>query len=200
MVASKSMEDLRASVRAELPELAEVSDSDLRDKVVEAWATALFDSSFNAISEMKASGNPDTRAITVGTQADHMRGVARISMRVTEELNDLFPDLKINRDIAVAGALVHDVGKPWEFDPVNQARWQASPRTTGFPSMRHPPRGLHVCLNAGLPEEIAHIACCHSGEGQLVVRSLEATVVHYADYTFWNTLSAAGLMDDGKQE
>lgn len=197
---SKVTEALREGVRKELPEIAEIKDAALRDLVVEAWATALADSSFTAISEIPPSGNPDTRQMTTGTQADHMRGVCRLAMRIADELKDMFPALSVKRDILVAGALCHDVGKPWEFDPVNQTRWRADPHATGFPSIRHPPRGVHVCLTVGLPEEVAHIAGCHSGEGNLVVRSLEATIVHHADYTFWHVLAAGGIMDDGKAE
>lgn len=197
---TKVTEKLRARVRKELPEIAEIRKKGLRDKVVEAWATALADSSFKAIGDIPPSGNPDTRQIKSGTQTDHMRGVARLAMRIADELKDMFPDLPVDRDVLVAGALCHDVGKPWEFDPKNQARWKATPHATGWPSIRHPPRGVHVCLSVGLPEEVAHIAGCHSGEGELVTRSLEATIVHHADYTFWNVLGAGGLMDDGKKE
>ena len=52
--------ELRAMVRRELPEVSEIQDSDLREKVIEVWALAISESSFNAISEIKASGNPDT--------------------------------------------------------------------------------------------------------------------------------------------
>ena len=38
------------------------------------------------------------------------------------------------------------------------------------------------------------MAGAHSGEGELVVRSLENTVVHHADYAFWGTLEAGGLL------
>jgi hypothetical protein len=34
----------------------------------------------------------------------------------------------------------------------------------------------------------------HSGEGELLVRSLECMIVHQADYTFWNTLLAGGQL------
>jgi len=49
-------------------------------------------------------------------------------------------------------------------------------------------------LTVGLPEEIAHIAMAHSGEGELLLRSLECMIVHQADYTFWNTLLAGGQL------
>ena len=185
---------LRAKVREELPEVEEISNPQLRKKVVEAWATSLGGSSFGAISEIRPSGNPDTPPLKTGTQTDHIRGVTRLAIAIVNEMTAMFPDLKINRDVLIAGALCHDVGKPWEFDPENQARWKAAPRAAGLPSIRHPAYGVHICLSVGLPEAVAHMAAAHSGEGELVVRSLENTVVHHADYAFWGTLEAGGLL------
>ena len=50
-------------------------------------------------------------------------------------------------------------------------------------------------VSEGLPEAVAHMAGCHSGEGELVVRSLENTVVHHADYAFWRSLDAGGMLE-----
>ena len=187
---------LRKKVREELPEVDQIADSELREKVVEAWVTALGRSSFGAIAEIRPSGNPNTPPLKVGTQADHIRGVTRLAMAIADEMTAMFPDLKVNRDLLIAGALCHDVGKPWEFDPENQARWKGAPRAAGWPSIRHPAYGVHVCLSVGLPEEVAHMAAAHSGEGELVVRSLENTIVHHADYAFWGTLEAGGLLHE----
>ena len=187
---------LREKVRTELPEIEEISDLKLREQVVEAWATALDGSSFDAISEIRPSGNPNTPPLKEGTQADHLRGVARLAMKMADELTALFPSLEVNRDILIAGALCHDLGKPWEFDPENQVRWQNAPRSAGWPSIRHPGYGVHICLNVGLPEEVAHIAGGHSGEGELVIRSLENTIVHHADHAFWRILDAGGLLEN----
>ena len=186
---------LRTKVRKELPEIEKIADPQLREKVVEAWATALDGSSFGAISEIRPSGNPNTPPLTEGTQADHLRGVARLAMRMADEMTAMFPGLKVDRDILIAGALCHDLGKPWEFDPENQTRWEKSPRASGWPSIRHPGYGVHVCLTVGLPEEVAHIAGGHSGEGELVIRSLENTIVNHADHAFWRILDAGGLLE-----
>ncbi|MBM4438384.1 MAG: HD domain-containing protein [Actinobacteria bacterium] len=186
---------MRAKVRSELPEVHAIADPELRAKVVEAWAFALAGSGFQAIAEIRASGNPDTPALLRGTQADHIRGVAKLALAIADQLGELFPELPVNRDVLIAGALCHDVGKPWEFAPSNQARWKAAPRTAGRPSIRHPAYGVHVCLTVGLPEAVAHMAGAHSGEGELVVRSLENTIVHHADYAFWRVLEAGGLLE-----
>jgi hypothetical protein len=59
-----------------------------------------------------------------------------------------------------------------------------------MPSLRHPGYGIHICLTMGLPEEVAHMAAAHSGEGELLTRSLENTILHRADYTFWRVVEA----------
>lgn len=185
---------LRSQVRQELPEVGLISDPDLQRRVVEAWAFALAGSSFKSIREIPPAGNPGTNEATRGDQTDHLRGVTRIALQVADEFIAKYPELEINRDTVIAGGLVHDVGKAWEFDPVNRARWKASQKRLGKPSIRHPAYGAHICLTVGLPEEIAHIAMAHSGEGELLVRSVENTIVHHADYTFWYVLLAGGMI------
>jgi putative nucleotidyltransferase with HDIG domain len=191
---AKVTDELRARVRAELPEVDEIRDPELAGKVVEAWALALASSSFRAIAEIEPSGNPGVNTLRRGRQTDHIRGVTRMALALADALRGQFPELKVDRDLLIAGALCHDVGKPWEFDPENRRRWESRPRAAGLPSIRHPAFGVHVCLTAGLPEAVAHCAAAHSGEGELLVRSLENTIVHHADYAFWAICRAADLL------
>ena len=185
---------LREQVLAELPELNEIADAQLRALAVEAWAFAISKSSFSAIRDIPPAGNPDTNVAMRGDQTDHLRGVTRLAIGIAKEMQSAYPELAISMDLVIAGGLLHDVGKAWEFDPVNRVRWKEEQRRFGKPSIRHPAYGAHICLTAGLPEEVAHIAMAHSGEGELLVRSLECMIVHQADYTFWNTLLAGGQL------
>ena len=187
-------DEMRARVHDELPEVDQISDPDLRDRVVEAWALALAQSSFGAISEIEPSGNPGQNTLKKGAQTDHIRGVTRLAMAMAEEMSARFPDLVIERDILIAGGLCHDIGKPFEFDPENRRRWEAKPRQAGLPAIRHPAFGVHICLSVGLPEEVAHCAAAHSGEGELLTRSLENTIIHHADYAFWAIAHAGDLL------
>jgi putative nucleotidyltransferase with HDIG domain len=185
---------LRLQVREELPEVAQISDRALQEKAVEAWAFALAHSSYKSIRDIPPAGNPDVNEAKRGDQTDHLRGVTRLAIGIAREMGTAYPELEIDMDVIVAGGLLHDVGKAWEFDPINRKRWNASQKRFGRPSIRHPAYGAHICLTVGLPEEIAHIAMAHSGEGELLVRSLECMIVHQADYTFWNTLLAGGQL------
>ena len=197
----KVTNELRDRIRDELlPELDEIKDPDLRAKVVEAWAVAIAHSSFNAIGDLRASGKWNTDRLERGTQATHLRGVASVSMGIADAVMAQFPDLPLDRDILVAGALCHDVGKAYEFDPVKRRKRKNSPSKAGWPIIRHTQYGLHICLSVGLPEEVAHIAIGHSYEGEVLARSPECTVVHYADAAYWQTVRSSGLMVDDFDE
>ena len=190
-----SMEELRQGVCEDLPEVNEIRDEDLRVKVIEAWAFALSQSEFTRIAQIKGSGVPDSPALKDGTQADHLRGVARMAHGLADGLEAVHGDIGIDRDLLWACALCHDVGKPFEFSPRNQARWQNDMGAAGFPSIRHSVYGVHVALTVGLPEAVAHTAGAHSAEGELIKRSLENTLVNSADHAYWAAMERAGQLE-----
>ena len=189
-----TLDRLRQGVIASLPEAQQIGDAALRERVIEAWALALSRSEFQRIEEIPASGNPDTPALTRGTQADHIRGVARLALAIAETLEAQLGPLGIDRDLLLAAALCHDVGKPFEFSRRNQERWRNDPSVSGHPALRHTLYGVHVALTVGLPEEVAHVAGTHSAEGQFVTRSLINRIVYHADHAFWDVLGGAGLL------
>ena len=96
----------------------------------------------------------------------------------------------LDRDMLIACALLHDVGKPYEYNPENRARWAANYKFTGAPNARHPAHGTYIAITCGLPEEVVHVCACHSPEGRFVTRSAYATLVHYADDGSWFSLAS----------
>jgi 23S rRNA maturation-related 3'-5' exoribonuclease YhaM len=117
---------LRRQVREELPEITEIGDAGLRDKVTEAWAVALAHSSFSSIRDIPPAGNPDVNEARRGDQTDHLRGVTRLAAGSTREMGAAYPELAIDMDIVIAGGLLHDVGKAWEFNAVEDGRRRPS--------------------------------------------------------------------------
>lgn len=191
-----TMEELRANVRRNLPEVGEIRDAELREKVVNAWALALSETEFTSIDDIPAQAAPEHPLFREGqgTQSGHFRAVARMAQGIADGIQAIHPTVKIDRDLLWACGLCHDLGKPYEMSPSNQARWKSDVAASGYPAIRHPGYGVHVALMAGLPEVVAHTAGCHSGEGELVRRSLLTTVVHFADYCYWHVMDRAGLL------
>ena len=115
------------------PEINDIKDAELRAKVIEGWAFSLAGSSYQRISDMPGEGNPDVLVLKRGNQSDHLRGVAHFAMKLVEEFETSHPEVRVDRDIVLAGALCHDIGKPYEFDPVNRKRWAEDPSRAGDP-------------------------------------------------------------------
>src|SRR5215207_5085536 len=98
-----TVEELRAGVRTSLPEIEQITDAELRERVVEAWALALSETEFTSIDEIRPSGGPDSPPMRQGTQAHHLRGVATMAVAMADALEAMVGPLGIDRDILLAG-------------------------------------------------------------------------------------------------
>jgi putative nucleotidyltransferase with HDIG domain len=170
-----------------MPEIREISSLDLRRKVMDVWARALAESSFNDLTEVPGESWVDPKI----TQLHHQRAVAKMAISVADAFEQVVPDVKLDRDLLVAGALLHDVGKAFEYDPARSAIWRKQPQAAGYPSIRHPIYGVHLGLAAKLPEPLLHIIAAHASEGALVRRSLENTLIAAVDMLFWDLVAKA---------
>lgn len=193
----KTTVSIKDSIKKELLELKLIKEVELRNKVVEAWSKSLGDSNFTSISELEGSGAIGLLVLKEGTQVNHLRGVARLAYAIAKEFQSIYPNIHINFDALLAGALLHDVGKPFNYNKENRDKWEKYPYLEGNPPARHSVHGYHICLSVGLPMEIAHIVGAHSKEGEFIQRSIEGTIVHYADQVYWDTLKVRGYIKDG---
>ena len=192
-----TMDELRASVRRSFRELDVIEDADLRDKSGGGVGLrALANGSSPLSSKYAAPATRRHHALKQGTQTEHLRGVARIALAMADSLEQVVGPVGINRDLLIACALCHDVGKPFEFSPRNQARWQADPAAVGYPSIRHPLTASTWPSPSACRKRSRHTAGAHSGEGERVERSLENTIVHLADHAFWTILGRAGALTE----
>jgi putative nucleotidyltransferase with HDIG domain len=193
-VAALNSADLRPGVLEDLPELALIGDAVLREQAIEAWVLSLSRSSFRRIREMPGEAVPGTLILKEGGQDLHLRGVTLMALGMADYFLKAFPQVEIDRDVLIAGGLCHDIGKTFECDPDNHRRWSDDASRAGRPSLRHTIYGAHICLTVGLPEAVAHIAACHSAEGDNVQRSFECTIIREADAAWWRVATGAGLV------
>ena len=182
-------QEIREGVFKTLPQIMEIKDEELRNKVADAWTFSLQINGYRAIEEMPGSGMPE--ASNLGDQSMHIRAVAYTAVSIYENLTKAYQmDLGLDKDLLIACALLHDVGKPYEYNPQNRARWAANHKSTGAPNVRHPAYGVYIAITCDLPEEVVHVCACHSPEGRFVTRSAYATLVHYADDGSWFSLAS----------
>jgi putative nucleotidyltransferase with HDIG domain len=93
-------------------------------------------------------------------------------------------ELKLNRDILLAGALLHDVGKLLEVSETAGT----FKKTKEGSLVRHPFSGVALADENGLPAEVLHIIATHSKEGDPYKRTAEAIILHYADFMNFDPL------------
>jgi len=106
------------------------------------------------------------------------------TVRIVLHLIDIIPRMKLNRDIAIAGAVLHDVGKIFCFDKVNSTY---VPNDT-YNLIEHITMGImHIdqykdLLTDSQLLQIRHIIQSHHGiYGDVVPLTAEAWVVNEAD-------------------
>ncbi len=162
------------------PELEWISNEDLREKTAKTWELALTRSvltpeDLNRIPFTLLVG-PDLKV----TFMEHKRSVVHIARNAGEEINNRFHgELTVDMDVLVAGAILADVGKLLEYEIDKQGN---AVQGTYGKYLRHPFSGVSLAEEAGVPAEVCHIIATHAGEGNMVKRTTEATLVHHADF------------------
>lgn len=162
-----------------LPEINEIKDKDLRQKVIDIWNEA---TDYRGWTEELLMAIPFTLlAENVSISfIDHVRAVCRMCMAVDDVQEVLHQSRRtpVNRDYLIAGALLADVGKLLEYEIVDGK----SVKSSYGRYLRHPFSGVGLAFKHGIPEEIMHIIATHSKEGEGEKRSPESIIFHHADF------------------
>lgn len=169
---------MREEVKRIWPEIEWISDSDLKEKTYRCWELA-FERS--PLEPKDLEEIPFTLLVPncPSTFMEHKRCVVHIAKKSAEAMDEfLGKALPIDMDTVLAGAVLADVGKLLEYEKINGEAKQSSLGK----ALRHPFTGVALAMECGLPEEVCHIIAAHAGEGDLVKRSVEATIVHHADF------------------
>ncbi len=155
-------------IKKAFPEIDEIKDEDLRNKVIATWDMAMRKGGWNDLK-----GIPYTLTMETDREfVEHTGMVTRIAMGAAKARRDL------DMDMVIAAALLHDVGKLLEFE-VKDGKVVKS----AYGKMiRHPVSGAILASEAGLPDEIVHAIIAHSKEGEAVKRTPLAVLIHHADF------------------
>ncbi len=161
-----------------LPEIEWIGDEKLQEQVIETWIDGLERGGWQPrdIERM-----PFTLAKPVSLSfAQHVRSVTRICAAVADTFDELYGgvDLKLDRQLLLTGALLHDVGKLLEMEEAEGTfRKSADGRL-----VRHAFSGVALADAHGLPAAVQHMIGTHSKEGDPFHRTAESVIVHYADF------------------
>jgi len=162
-----------------LPEVEQISDKNLKQKVIACWSEAI---EFRGWTEELLRGIPFTllaENVKI-TFIDHVRAVCKMCIACDKVLDEMHGAKKtpVNRDYLIAGALLADVGKLLEFEIVN-----GKPNKSDYGKhIRHPFSGVGLAFKHGLPSEVMHVIATHSKEGTGEKRLPESIIFSHADF------------------
>ncbi len=161
-----------------LPEIKWIGDADLREKVIATWIDGLERGGWTPEDVARM---PFTLAKKVSASfAQHVRSVTRVCAAVSDTFDEIYNgvDLKLDRDLLLAGALLHDVGKLVEMEEVDGA----FRKTAAGKLVRHAFSGVALADAHGVPAAVQHIIGTHSKEGDPFKRTPESIICHFADF------------------
>ncbi len=175
------------------PNLMDVRDAALRDKVAAVWNEALnsgcggkgwtFDE-IRAIPFTLLAGKIDLRFV------EHLNSCCKQCIAIAGVLKEVFGSrIPVNLDTLIAGSLLADVGKMLEFD--KDASGRVIKGHYGD-MLRHPFSGVALCYKHGIPPEVMHIVATHSHEGDKVERTIESWIFHHADFIDFDIAKVLG--------
>jgi len=153
------------------PLLGDFKSRELAIKVAEVWYKLWKDSKWKNLED--ASWRLPCPGISL---VNHTNNVAREAIELAKIRNEIDNE-KINFDILLAGALLHDACRLLELETRENSVIE-SKRGKLF---QHGFIGACRALIEDLPDEVVHIIICHTGKSRVIPKTREAIVVHYVD-------------------
>lgn len=167
-----------------MPEFQSIKDFDLQARTLKVWIEAMEKKGWTVedLLEMPFTLLIENTPINI---IEHTRAVTLCSVQIADVLLDEYKDrISINRDILLSGALLHDVGKLFEYIR-KEGRFVKS---EDGKLLRHPISGAAFASKFDIPQEVLHIIAAHSKEGDGERRTVEAVIVNHADFVNFEVL------------
>jgi putative nucleotidyltransferase with HDIG domain len=181
---------MKRKVREMLPEIEWIEDGELQERVLACYEDALKTGGWTPEDMDRIPFTlliPDCPA----SYLTHVRGVTRMAYFAMKEFNSLYAKddgkFKIDSDLLVAGALLHDVGKLVEYEKASDGRTVKSQMGR---DLRHPFSGTVIALRNGCCTAIGHIIANHAHEGDGTLRSPEGVLVNKADFMNFESIKS----------
>ena len=161
-----------------------IKNEELRKKVIELLKNPSLSSKYfkkyprmdieDAVSIFTVS-SPQGNISVERKVLDHTLALAELCLKICDLLEKRY-SIKLNRDHLLSAALVHDLGKLYEWKKVG-----SKVEPTGIP-LDHSILMSAELYHRNFPEEVIHIVASHFGEGgPTPPRTMEALIFHHLD-------------------
>jgi putative nucleotidyltransferase with HDIG domain len=160
------------------PEIDWIKDKELREKTLDCWVYAIENSVLTPEDLEIIPFSLLIKDCKISFM-NHKRTTVQLAVDIAKKMTENFGnEIKIDMDLLIAGAILIDVGKLVEYDKVDGKLTTSK----AGKMLRHPFSGVAIADRFGLPPEIQHIIAYHAKEGDDAKRSVEAIIVHHADF------------------
>ena len=180
------MPDYEGQVRGAFPELDDIEDDTLREQVVAAWTLGLERGGWRDVEDIPYAWN-----VHEVSNVEHVRGVARIAREMARQQR-AFHGADPNLDVVLAAALLHDVGKCYEYvDHVDDDLLADPDPTYAGEAVPHSLSGYALAHEVGCPLAVQRAIPHFIGE--VPARTLEAELVKSANSASSNAITQSTM-------
>jgi putative nucleotidyltransferase with HDIG domain len=166
-------ESRRSRIVELLPEIAWIERSDWREAVIDIWLEVWSESAWADPADCPKSH----KQVLDSSNVLHTRSVTLQALATADVVERLHGE-RIDRDVLIVAALLHDVSKLVECEPGD-----VQPRTSRVGALlQHGTYAAHKALAHGLPPEIAHVLISHTHQSRTLPATPEAIIIHYVDF------------------
>lgn len=113
-----------------------------------------------------------------GGLIEHIISVAKLSLNIAQGLEEVY-DLDINKDLLIAGAILHDIMKPFNYTKNEEDN--SYDHISNF-TLEHLTLMVAEMYKRNIPMDLIKLVATHHGEhGAMRPDSIEGWILHYAD-------------------
>lgn len=179
-----SKANIESEVKALWPELEWIKDGGLREKTLRTWCVAFERSPLEPKDLHEIPFTLLVPGCTISFIA-HKRSTVHVVVESAKVMKKFFADqLPIDMDVLTSGSILIDVGKLLEYERTDGKLKQSVKGQL----LRHPFSGAGLCQEMGLPDTVTHMVATHAKEGSLGKRTVEAWLIHHADFMAFDAL------------
>jgi len=160
------------------PEIQQIRAPALRRGVLRLWNVALRESGIRSLYSIPFS--PEVRGVSL---VEHIQFVVKTALFIADRLQKAH-GYRIDRDLLIASALLHDLGKIFEHRRMG-GRFKKTDIGKFFP---HGFWGTFLALREGMPLDLAHLVSSHPHVSPVLPQFLEGIILHYADFAHADAL------------
>jgi putative nucleotidyltransferase with HDIG domain len=158
-----------------------IRDEKLREKVVELLENPVFEVDGKAYTGLPLDVSPaglSHHHCYLGGYLEHVVSTANLALAICNSVEKIYHG-KVNRDLVIAGVLLHDIFKPATYT-VNENGSYGSTRLADY--LDHLSLVISELVRRSFPLELVHVVSAHHGDyGPIRPHTVEALICHLAD-------------------